>query len=439
MMAEARGFEPLRPLRVYLISSQAHSTTLARFRGEYSAWFGQIGKNQRAASSSIVTPLTAGILMPHPTSMKRLLAVSLALLSLAGCNLWPSSEPPADDGEQTSSRPETKNVIYRGTLQELGVSIYMEGTHRLELEDGRFVLLESDGVVLDEYVGEDVEVFGATRATVEGGAIIMRVERIAKFAESSSSSASVATTTTLRGTVSDSSLGTCDFKLENGTQGPVLRGTFECGQYDAKLVEVTGVFASIEGGVDNVFDVGTIRLVSPSSASVASSVATSAATSSRVTTSRSSAVSRPPSSSSAPVVASSAASEDPLAAKVALMAKANMDASNWTQKYCSTHIGFCVPVHKNWWYTSFGATSSSLWHVEVGPSEILTLGEGPLTIVLLSGAAPSPDGTVTVDGGTAVGVRTWTNNRHFEIRASASLQAAVRYMTQELTAAPAAQ
>lgn len=32
VLAEAGGFEPPIPLRVYLISSQAHSTTLARFQ-----------------------------------------------------------------------------------------------------------------------------------------------------------------------------------------------------------------------------------------------------------------------------------------------------------------------------------------------------------------------------------------------------------------------
>jgi hypothetical protein len=61
----------------------------------------------------------------------------------------------------------------------------MEGTHRLELEDGRFVLLEANGLILDDYLAMDVEVFGATRPTVEGGAIIMRVERVAEFVESS--------------------------------------------------------------------------------------------------------------------------------------------------------------------------------------------------------------------------------------------------------------
>lgn len=41
-----------------------------------------------------------------------------------------------------------------------------------------------------------------------------------------------------------------------------------------------------------------------------------------------------------------------------------------------------------------------------------------------------------VDDGTVTGIRAWTNNRHFVIRAPSALEAAVRYITQELKAAP---
>jgi hypothetical protein len=122
---------------------------------------------------------------------------------------------------------------------------------------------------------------------------------------------------------------------------------------------------------------------------------------------------------------------DDLEAKAALMAKDNMAPANWTQQYCSTHIGFCIPVHKNWWYTSYGATSSSFWHVEVGPSEMQNLGDGPLTVRLVSGDI-SNDGAVDVSGGSAVGVRSWTGGRHFEIKGPSNLEAAVRYITEQL-------
>lgn len=305
--------------------------------------------------------------------MKRSIALSLALLPLAGCSLFTTSTPPTEE-EQTSSVAETKNVIYRGTLLPLGSSIYMEGTHRLELEDGRFVLLEANGLLLDDYLAMDVEVFGATRPTVEGGGIIMRVERIAEFVESSVAASSEA--------MSSSSA-------------------------------MSSAAASVAPVIPSSAPVAVSR------ASVAPVIPSSA----------------PVVVSSAPVSSSSAAT-DAVSVRAATMAKANMDAANWTQQYCSSHTGFCFPVHKNWWYTSFGATSSSQWHVELSSEEIVALGDGPISVVLVSGAAPAADGQVTVENGKATGVRAWTNNRHFVISAPAVLETAVRYITQELKAAP---
>jgi hypothetical protein len=308
--------------------------------------------------------------------MKRAIALSLAFLPLAGCSLFTTSTPPVDE-EQTSSVAETKNVIYRGTLLPLGSSIYMEGTHRLELEDGRFVLLEANGLILDEYLAMDVEVFGSTRPTVEGGGIIMRVERIAEFVESS-------------------------VAVSSETMFP--------SSASSAAASVTPVAPSSKAPV------------AVSRASVAPVVPSSAP---------------PVVSSAAPVpVSSSSVSNDPVAVRAATMAKANMDASYWTQQYCSSHTGFCFPVHKNWWYTSFGATSSSQWHVELSSEEIQALGDGPISVVLVAGAAPAADGQVTVENGKVTGIRAWTNNRHFVISAPAVLETAVRYITQELKAAP---
>ncbi len=308
--------------------------------------------------------------------MKRSIALTLALLPLAGCSLFTTSTPPTEE-EQTSSVAETKNVIYRGTLQALGSSIYMEGTHRLELEDGRFVLLEANGLVLDDYLDMDVEVFGSTRPTVEGGGIIMRVERVAEFVESSVAVSSEAMFPSSSSASSAASVA------------PAVRSSVPAAVSRASVAPVV-----------------------PSSAPVAVS-------------------------SAAPVPASSSsAASDAVSMRAATMAKVNMAASFWTQQYCSTHTGFCFPVHKNWWYTSFGATSSSQWHVELSSEEIVALGDGPISVVLVAGAAPAADGQVTVENGKVTGIRAWTNNRHFVISAPAVLETAVRYITQELKAAP---
>lgn len=119
------------------------------------------------------------------------------------------------------------------------------------------------------------------------------------------------------------------------------------------------------------------------------------------------------------------------------MAKDKTDASFWTQQYCSKTAAFCIPIQKNWFYASFGASGGALWYVEVGPQAISNIGDGPLTISLLSGTSASgggDDGQVVVNGPTVIGYKEWTNGRHIEIRAPASLQAAVTYMTAHLTA-----
>ena len=77
------------------------------------------------------------------------------------------------------------------------------------------------------------------------------------------------------------------------------------------------------------------------------------------------------------------------------MAKDDMSAANWSREYCTSHLSFCFPVHKNWWYKSFGATTSYLWHVEISSEEINALGEGPLVVNLVSGSLA---GTGNSDG-----------------------------------------
>lgn len=315
--------------------------------------------------------------------MKKLSVLSLVLLTLAACS-WGAATTPAADEDATvvTERPETKNVIYRGRLFPLGASIYMEGTHRLELEDGRFVLLESNGLLLDEYVNKDVEVFGSTRATIEGSAIIMHVERVAELSASSepaveSSSSSVQAVSSAPAAIAATS------------SAPPVRPAVS----SAKPVAASSAPAAVQS----------------SAPAAIPSAATSSVSSIDVA----------------------------LQARVNTMAKAKMDAANWTQQYCApSHLAFCFPIHKNWWYNSFGATSSSLWHVEMSSEELAQLGDGPIAVVLVSGNASVPDGTVSTSDGTSIGIRAWTNNRHIEIRGPAALAQAVAYITAELKPAP---
>lgn len=64
---------------------------------------------------------------------------------------------------------------YQGTVKLLGVSIYMEGSHRLEEDDKLIALLESEDINLPDFEGKEVKVRGFVRDTVEGGQKIMDV------------------------------------------------------------------------------------------------------------------------------------------------------------------------------------------------------------------------------------------------------------------------
>ena len=118
------------------------------------------------------------------------------------------------------------------------------------------------------------------------------------------------------------------------------------------------------------------------------------------------------------------------------MASEDIAPGRWTQQYCSSHIGFCIPIHKNWWFKSFGATASSLWRVEISNAPLDSLGTGPIVVNVVSGTVESKkavDGQVRTQGGEVIGFKSWTETRHFEISAPSELQAAVAYITANLT------
>lgn len=300
--------------------------------------------------------------------------IGLSLITLAACTADNTPEP--DPNEQQSSQdsvPETKNVLYRGTIREGGVGIFMQGTHTLELSDGRFILLESSTIDLDDYLDIEADVFGAIRPTVEAGGQIMRVERVTSLEQPASSSSSSSSS-------ADESSSSSEAAVSSIAPAPVQ----------------------------------TSSRTAPTAASSKASVADVS------------------SSSEASVPQQTGGQVD---ARAATMAKDNLAEANWTQEYCSTHIGFCIPVHKNWWFTSFGTTTSTLWHVEIAPEEIANLGDGPLTVNLISGALEGTshtDGQVVTEGSATVGYRAWTNNRHFEIRGPSILEGAIRHLTEHL-------
>lgn len=333
--------------------------------------------------------------------------VSLGLLGLSTLLIAACTPTTPDDGatssssvastmssaaaeDSSSSLPrETANVSYTGVVQPSGISIYMEGTHRLVLEDGRFLLLTSEAVDLNNFVGQDVDVRGAIRPTVEGNGMIMRVESVEVNVSSSSetSSSSSDATSSMDSSISSSESSSSEMSSSSSSSSASLASS--------------------------------VRVLSSSLASskaLPSSVAVSSQTSSLA-------------------VSSSSQTSGTSDAHVEAMAKDDLAPEKWTQRYCSSHIGFCFDVHKNWWYKSFGTTTTALWDVEISNAELEVPGDGPIKVQLMSGELTgASDGQVKAVNGMAIGYRTWTEGRHFEISAPLALQGAVTVITNKIAA-----
>lgn len=74
--------------------------------------------------------------------------------------------------------------LWEGTVKVLGISIYQQGTHRLEKNDRLVGLLQSSTHKLDEYLEKEVIIKGFVRDTVEGGQKIMDVVFLQVLTES---------------------------------------------------------------------------------------------------------------------------------------------------------------------------------------------------------------------------------------------------------------
>lgn len=75
-------------------------------------------------------------------------------------------------------------ATFQGTLEELGMSIFMQGTHKLVDDKGDLVALlqsGSDSLDLNSYLGQKVKVAGAAAPSVEGGATFVTVESVSKI------------------------------------------------------------------------------------------------------------------------------------------------------------------------------------------------------------------------------------------------------------------
>src|SRR3989338_5429797 len=120
-------------------------------------------KNRRGVYSVSPFPIFA---MSKRVSL--LIPLIIALSLIACTSPLPSGEEGAENVSSESSllteeELVTRNVTYTGLLEEGGVTIYQQGTHRLTLADGKMVILEpstDSSLSLDLYAGKYVEVKG---------------------------------------------------------------------------------------------------------------------------------------------------------------------------------------------------------------------------------------------------------------------------------------
>jgi hypothetical protein len=295
----------------------------------------------------------------------------------------------------------TYNVTYTGIVEEGGMTIYQEGSHRLMLSDGKMVLLEGE-LPIDLYVGKLVRVKGDVMPTVEAGGTIMDVKEIAWIRREldEDGNETEALRTLCGGESGAGCLAGSVCELQEDGPGVCSDGEDVDVEDEAEEESSSSAEEDEEESSDDE-EVEDEEVMEEDTDEEESDVEVDA----------------------------------DLGSTVLLMVDEDYSSDRWTQEYCSSHIQFCVEIHKNWYYKSFGATASHLWHIEMGASAVESFGNGPIVVSLKAGdlsALGVQDGEVKVINKKVIGYRSWSDSRHFEISASAALGEPVGYITRTL-------
>ncbi|MDD5055591.1 MAG: hypothetical protein PHZ00_04985 [Candidatus Peribacteraceae bacterium] len=339
----------------------------------------------------------------------------------------PDADTASSSDESSSSTSDvlaTSNVSYSGTVEETALvgSPSSQSAYKLTLSDGSYVLLESTdaNLVLASYLGKRVEILGTVRPSGEAGILLLRVEEV---------------------TMLDTPVS-----LSSSSPQPQFCGgiaAFPCPTGFDCVDDPTDSCDPASGGAD----CGGICIAATGSTAATDSSSTAATTSSSAaptpppppSTSSSSSLRSSSSSVSAAVDSSASASSVDTSAldqQIVTMTKQNYDASQWTQQYCTSHLAFCIPAHKNWYYKSFGATTSNVWHVEFGIAAIDELNQGAIILNLVPGSSASMNaesGQIKTQGSDVIGFLDWNDDQHFELIADARLRDVIAYMLTKIT------
>lgn len=316
--------------------------------------------------------------------MRRLAPLAF-VLALTACNFGggQSTSTSSSSAPQVSSAP-AMEFVGEGMVQRMSVGTYQQGTHLLVRDNGAVTaLLQSATIRLDDHLDQRVIVTGVQEPEGDSGVVLVAVTDVQVLPELSSSESSASSATSSESSVALSSSSS----------------------------------------------VASSAAVSSSAVSVAKSSSSLSSKSSVAAV-----VSSAPVSSS--VMATSTSSADP---KLTSMQKNSVGADLFKSQYCTVNGGFCLPIHKNWFFTSFQRQAGTLWHVEIGPQEIAAMGEGLIIIDLVKGPLPADqlDQTAVVSGEYVTAYRAWKDN-HLVVKAPASLQASAEYIVKSVTEPPAA-
>ncbi len=348
---------------------------------------------------------------------------SLALLSLLVCTAC-ASQSNTDSvalSSSASSLVATQNVSYIGVV--VTAEATPNATHRLQLQDGSFVSLSpfDSALSLEKYLGKKIEARGSSIPQSDGTELL-RVSEVIVMDQSSSSSISQMRKMCGGIAAIQCSTGfTCTDDLEDDCDPE--HGGADC----------AGVCIPVSQESSSSISSNTLSSLS---SSLQSSASFSRSSSSSLSVSSSSSLSSSslPSSSSSSV--SSLSSSKDQSAQIDVMTKQKYESPLWTQKYCSTHIGFCIAAHKNWYFKSFGVQENSLWHVEFGIKSLENIGDGVISLDLRKGSSASAGGVskeIQVQGESIVGFSDFGSN-HFEITGAPSLREAILFMLHSIEA-----
>jgi len=318
----------------------------------------------------------------------------------------------------------TRNVTYTGILEEGGVTIYQEGSHRLMLNDGKMVLLEpiEDGpIALSLYVGKLVKVRGDVMPTVEAGGTLMNVKKIVWIKREENEEV------LLELCGGEEGAGCFDDDVCVLTEGEEM-GVCEEGEDDEEDEEEPDEEDDEEDEDEEDENEEDDEEDEEESDEEDDDEGGDEDDGEDDEEDEDEDEDEDDGEDEPPLTLSQQET-------ITLMEEEDYAASRWTQEYCSTHVGFCVSVHKNWYFKSFGATASLLWHIEMGASLVDGFGDGPLTVDLKTGSLEAlgvSNAQVREIGSKVIGYRSWSDNRHFEISAPLSLREPVEFVTNEL-------